>query len=467
MAKLTKNAKKLIEELLEVTELYGPKGPRWGDIATELDSTLGERYSVEAIRSHARRQGYQANYNEAQKLIKLLDEVDMTSAETILLSYGITDPENWKIIEISIKPTKHIPDFDQDMTWNPPGYMNGKKSRGPEVFKQAVHIKIAPISPTPVGIEPFLSSIEVTGKIKRPKTKPKNTSVRTVLIGGDEQIGFERDAHGNLISYHDDHALDLFIQVAEETQPEEIHLVGDLLDLAALSRYSNKPGMVGTTQLGLFRAHWHLLLLRIACPNTHISLHIGNHEQRIDKAILAYVNEFFGLRRAEAGAMNLSPLLALENLLHLEALHVEVTDTYPNGEAWLNDAARTEHGTATGAGRSGKTSIAVAKASDFTTFQGHNHRMEFAIHTKWARDGYHYVGAGSFGCLAKVDGPPSFKDRMNHQQGFGIWQGHAASQVGTVSMIPIEFGTCIFNGKEYVGQGIDEIEFKKYFGLNN
>src|SRR5690606_17687983 len=91
-------------------------------------------------------------------------------------------------------------------------------------------------------------------KIKPVTVTPRATKFKTAVVGADTQIGFDMDSEGNLDPFHDDAAMNIFLQVVALENPHQTILAGDILDLAEQGRWVQEARFANTTQHALERA---------------------------------------------------------------------------------------------------------------------------------------------------------------------------------------------------------------------
>lgn len=233
------------------------------------------------------------------------------------------------------------------------------------------------------------------------RRKPSSRVDSRTLVAGDSQIPF-----------HDEQAHERFQQAVSETQPDNIILVGDMVDLPSLSKFSQRNEWVGTTQSAIDTYHNFLAQTRSNAPNARIAVVHGNHEQRMDDYVRRNAAEVLGLRRANM-AHELA-VLTLQYLVRYDDLEVESIDGYPNGTLWLEDNLKLIHGTNVAKG--GSNAAKYLREERETTIYGHTHRQELAYRTFAKKAGAHTIAAASPGCLARIDGSvPGFRHTVNAQ----------------------------------------------------
>jgi len=263
----------------------------------------------------------------------------------------------------------------------------------------------------------------------------------------DSQHGFVRDDSGALVPLHDRRAWAVAVEAARAMQPAVIHLCGDMLDLAAWSlKYPQQRGHVDTTGPTLEALHGDIRALRQASPGSRIVYTGGNHEDRIDRALVSQMGELAGLTAVGDN----EPLVSVPRLLALDLLDVE---WHPYGsDVWVGPdtgAVRLTHGT-----KHGSPGQAVARyLSDVAmggqpTVVGHTHSVEVAYQRLVDHAGERLSWAMSPGTLADIGGPiPAAiaPDRRTWTQGLGVTRWVRGQPVASVA--PIVDGSCVLDGR--------------------
>ena len=254
--------------------------------------------------------------------------------------------------------------------------------------------------------------------------------MKLALKGADTQIGFRRLQDGTLDPFHDDAAMNVFIDAAVKMQPDKIQILGDFLDLASQGRFAQEASFAQTTQEALNTGHAFLAKLRAACPDAEIVIVEGNHDKRMQNFIEANAVAAFGLKRA--GLPESWPVMSLPYLLRLDELNIQYVDAYPAATDWDNDTTRNIHGTKANS-RGSTTSQYVFELPHLNTWAGHTHRVEITYRSVMGARGEAVESySANPGCLCRVDGAvPSVNGAIgadgtpariveNWQQGFGL-----------------------------------------------
>ena len=301
----------------------------------------------------------------------------------------------------------------------------------------------------------FVEPLEPMRTYKREKATTKPAK-RCALIIPDSQHGFRRiEDNSKAGGYrweplHDRAACDVVIQAADLLQPDEIILLGDMVDGAAWStRWQVSPDLRYTTNATMRELYAGLLVpLRLSCPTAKIVFMEGNHEKRVQDALTAKLCEGVGLRAADT--LNGDELITIETLLALDSLDIEYFGPY-GAAYWLYDKIRIQHGTK--ARPAGETSSAYLRNAISSVIFGHVHRLELAQKKIQTPKGPEVITAMSPGCLCRTDGavPHAGGDFLDWQQGFGIV--YESDGETSIQVVPINNGSAILHGHKITGDG--------------
>jgi len=281
--------------------------------------------------------------------------------------------------------------------------------------------------------------------VVRPVTPLKRRAVPTTpdgvaLILPDSQHGFRRKPGGELDPLHDVRACDVALQTAELLQPDEIVLLGDMLDLAPWSSYAQEPELKYTTQPAIEALAAWLGGLRKACPSAKITYLEGNHEHRIIKKLNDVHDEASTLRGPDSDL----PLLSIPYLLSLSSLDIDYVGPY--GASYWLWGVRIHHGNVVRA-RGGDTAGAMLARATHSQIVGHIHRREVASRRIRTEHGPQTVTALSPGCLCRVDGAVPHKQgaEVDWQQGMALVYRHE-TRAQSVQLVPINDGVAYVHG---------------------
>lgn len=335
------------------------------------------------------------------------------------------------------------------------GFMRGEDGE-PQV------VDLAGVQLSPSWAEgPQWPPVQPAAAVKLPvrARKPqKATGWRMCVIPPDMQIGYFRNASGELEPIHDERAISTVVEFCRHHQPDEVVMVGDNIDLAEMSKYRLTSAYALTTQATIDRAALLVAQLRDACPHARIVWIEGNHEARLPNTIIDNAKAAFGLRRGQA--FNETPVLSVPFLCRFADYGVEYLPGYPASKFWINERLRVIHGHKVKSG--GSTAHSYLATEKTSVIFGHVHRREYAARTREDHDGAKEIMAASPGCLARVDGVvPSTKGGYDldgrpvptvedWQQGFAVVRYEAGDGRFVYDNVAIHDGWAMYEGKEYV-----------------
>lgn len=268
------------------------------------------------------------------------------------------------------------------------------------------------------------------------------------LVIPDSQNGYSwTDKYRRLEPLHDRRAWHIAIQAAEILQPDRIFLLGDMVDFAEGSkRWPITPDLRATTQPTIEELHWWLARLRAAAPGAACYYAAGNHEDRLDRALVGAVPELIPLRPAGEDAA----LVTWERLLSLDALGIEYLAPYGRVLALADDCEAT-HGSTVAQG-GGATVARILRSAHVSQVVGHIHRREYAARTIYGPSGRRVIFAASPGSLCRIDGVvPAVKRRVDWQQGLAILRHGKRT---SCELVPIDEGEAWIEGKHVIGRDL-------------
>ncbi len=202
------------------------------------------------------------------------------------------------------------------------------------------------------------------------------------------------------IPYHDPHAWELVLNIAESLRPTVINILGDALDFCILSMFDKSTEQIKDGQLQENLDQWFHMVMQlkrrvIGCKLRYLP---GNHEDRLRRYLMRNP-ELYGLRALELPA-----------LMRLDELGIEYFDyeiqivpgllVGKHGDVVRRDSAF-----------SAKGELEKEKHS-VSTITGHTHRLG----TFYVRHRHGVIKAHENGCLCLLN-PQYIKGIPNWQQG--------------------------------------------------
>lgn len=196
------------------------------------------------------------------------------------------------------------------------------------------------------------------------------------------------------VPYHDEKAVNAFLDYCKDVQPNIIVINGDLVDMYMLSRFAKGEGRNPMTEIEIARGI--LEAFRVNCPKAEIYYVIGNHEQRLEKTILTKAPELASL------------IEDIFSIFKLDEINVKGCGTLT-----INDNFVFKHGSLLG-NKSGLSAIKEMENAYLSGATGHTHRLAKYIARKAGRK---FVWLET-GCLCSME--PEYMLFPNWQQGFGM-----------------------------------------------
>ncbi len=289
------------------------------------------------------------------------------------------------------------------------------------------------------------------------------------VVNRVESRRLERKARGEQLSlpktdiiadlqwpYVDKDALDVTCQILRERQPDTLIVGGDLMDLSAWSKYTQRPEWATITQTSINEIHQFLAKLRKSLPSTRIVVVEGNHEKRMPDTLLNNAKAAYGLKRGDQPEG--WPVMSIPYLTAMDTLDIEYHDGFPANTLWLTPELQFKH-RAKGRGPS-----AVAGNERYSTVYGDNHRIESQYKTYPTMEGAKTFGVFGVGCLCRLDGQvpgantglhlngtPKVSYNDNWQQGFMLIDHHNDGSYSANQVFIDTFNgyKAIYNGKVY------------------
>lgn len=253
--------------------------------------------------------------------------------------------------------------------------------------------------------------------------RPPKTPARKIGKDG-ELVVFLGDHHA---PHHDPLLHEAVVAWLAEHRPHRGIILGDLLDLDAVSRHRHDPSWTATVQDTLDAGYAILRAYVEASPGTRWLMLDGNHEQRIRNAVIDNLRGLYGVRRA--GLTEDHPVLSVAHLLRLDELridHVRPEGGYEHEQIIVSENLAARHGWIARKG-SGTSAAATINHLRYSTVIGHTHRQSIVHHTAHNIDGEPRTLLGcEAGTLAQVDSRGlGYAIAPDWQQGFAtatVWK---------------------------------------------
>lgn len=230
------------------------------------------------------------------------------------------------------------------------------------------------------------------------------------------------------VPYQDDIANKLVFKFIKYIKPDEVQIMGDLVDFWQISKFLGDPNRKQTIQQDLDLTVEYLEELRDLSPKSKITLHYGNHLLRLKKFIWANAGQLDSIRS-----------LDLKYLLNCDKLKITTIES-EEGYITIGKLVFT-HGTVISQD-SGMTARRNIQKYGLSVICGHTHRLGSIYKT----DLRGIVGGWENGCLCELSLIKEWgREIANWQNGFSIIDYH--DDLFRVQQIPIIKGRMIF-GKD-------------------
>lgn len=203
------------------------------------------------------------------------------------------------------------------------------------------------------------------------------------------------------------------LQFMRDYDPQLLLNLGDLGDFTSISRHRERPRLVQHVNDCIVEGGSILRSQREALPDAEMVLLPGNHDDRIQHAIIDNNRNLLGVR----GIADDYDALDLRRLWDLDPIHVEMVDEdWDRAKFHINDNLSAIHGSRT-TKTAGEDMLNKLVRS---VVQGHSHRMRFTYRTQHddPRGGVRTRCAVECGTMAQLSGSLGYGDEENWQQGF-------------------------------------------------
>lgn len=360
-------------------------------------------------------------------------ETGYPSLEAFIAAMGV-DPDTW-----------HITDGKPN-SWPTSGWDN-ENNQPWTVINHQMRLNLVRKDPKP--LHPQIQPVAIRRSARQRRSKPGRIQrqLKTAVFVSDPHFGFARNWRtGELAPFHDRRVLDIALQIMHTVMPDVVIFGGDTLDLPDWSdKFVRSPAMYETTQPAVIEAAWWLAQVRAAVPGADVFVLEGNHDVRMENALLSHLNQAYQLRPADE--MTLPAAMSIPRLLALHKLNIEYVGGYPDADLWLSDNLLVTHGEKA-KGAPGGTVGALVNQEDVTIIHGHIHRIERASKTVHGRRQRRIIQAICPGCACHIDGRvPGRTAKQNWQQGIAVIRYDDRRH--EVAIAAVDEGEALFEGALY------------------
>ncbi len=250
----------------------------------------------------------------------------------------------------------------------------------------------------------------------KPPDKQTDKPRLVVFLGDHHCPNHDPVLHGKVVEW------------IKKFKPDEGVILGDLLDMDAVSRHRSNPEWASSAQECVDAGYSVLRGYVQASPQTRWRALAGNHEDRLRNAVIDNLRGLYGLTQgATSDEERNLPVLSIRHLLRLDELGIEWEDAggeYAQGQIQITPELGARHGWIARKG-SGTSALATIDHLRYSVVIGHTHRQSVVHHTAHGIDGEPRTLLGAeAGTLARIKGGLSYAVAPDWQQGYctaSIW----------------------------------------------
>jgi predicted phosphodiesterase len=229
----------------------------------------------------------------------------------------------------------------------------------------------------------------------------------------DEVVVFGSDMH---FPYHDIQAIESFLWMVQQIQPDRVVLNGDIADFFQLSRFNLSGDRIDSLQEEIDMANEFRRLVRAKAPNAVVDETEGNHDSRV----ITYVHK-------NAQALKSLHALKPEALFRYRELEI---NWHPGAGFLLRKHFLVKHGSFV-RGEAGASAKAEFMAAGISGISGHTHRL-----APYKKSGYTPRVWWEQGCLCRLD-PDYIIGKPNWEQ--GVMVGEFSTKTDSFVLHPVPF----------------------------
>lgn len=337
-------------------------------------TTLRDRLEKKPIQGRSNEQEYAAGLEEfADGSATLTSDAgaDLWTPEELLRAHGM-DPDDWEVVSV------------RTSRWGDP------ESPSEQLRVNAIRA------------DSLLREAEMANWTPPPAPTAPDFGDRSLVICGDHHA-----------PHHDKGLHDAFLSYLADERPDQGIILGDLADYSDISRHRSTKGFAQSVNTCNDAVVGILMDYREASPETRWTVLRGNHDDRLEYALLDYKPELYGVRPGIMESGDEVSSLSLRRLWHLDDLSINLVDEEWNRAKFaITDSFTARHGymVSEGTGKQMLTKHSNSQA------QGHSHRMRFTYRTK--HDPIDTKVAIECGTMAEIRDGLGYADEPDWQQGF-------------------------------------------------
>ena len=286
-----------------------------------------------------------------------------------------------------------------------------------------------------VPIEFILPVVDVKPRTAR---KPIKSETHTIVLLPDQHAPYEDKAcHESVLA------------LLAHVQPDEVGLLGDLVDLPTISRHRDNPAWSASVT-DCIQGGFELLRDYTEATPSRFWMLKGNHCFRLESELLARAERMYGIAPASIDGEEQDQALSLKRLLHLDRLGVELIEPPRRGDGYefachqITERFEARHGWITGQNSAQKSLDRVGRS----LVVGHTHRQVLTRRTYFDGLGHKTLQAAECGTLRGIEGGGGFAVNPDWQTGCAVCQ-IGSDGVETIDFASFDDGVLRWRGERY------------------
>ena len=280
--------------------------------------------------------------------------------------------------------------------------------------------------------------LPVTDVKPRTPRKPVKSDTHTIVLLPDQHAPYEDKACHEAV-----------LAMLAHVQPDEVGLLGDLVDLPTISKHRDNPAWSASVT-ECIQGGFELLRDYTEATTSRFWMLKGNHCFRLETELLARAERMYGIAPASIDGEEQDQALSLKRLLHLDRLGVELIEPPKAGDGYefachkITDKFEARHGWITGQNSAQKSLDRVGRS----LVVGHTHRQVLTRRTYFNGITHRTIQAAECGTLRGIEGGGGFAVNPDWQVGLAVAQ-IGSDGAETIDFASFDDGVLRWRGERY------------------
>lgn len=277
-----------------------------------------------------------------------------------------------------------------------------------------------------VRVVPIEFILPVTDVKPRTPRKPVKNKAHTIMLLPDQHAPYEDKAAHQAV-----------LAMLAHVQPDEVGLLGDVIDLPSISKHRDNPAWSASVSDCIQGGFDLLRDYTEAAGGSRFWMLKGNHCFRLETELLLRAERMYGVSPASIDGEKQDHALSLKRLLHLDRLEIEMIEPLREGDSYefavhqISERFEARHGWIVGQNSAQKSLDRVGRS----LVVGHTHRQVLTRRTIYDGLGYRTIQAAECGTLMSIEGGGGYTVNPD-------WQvGCAVAQIGSDGAETIDFAS--------------------------